>query len=73
MGLEGYGLEPGCKADMVVLQATDPLEAIRLRPARLHVIRRGAEIAHSAPQTSTLTLANRQVTVDPSRSHRADA
>ena len=29
MHLEGYGLEPGCHADMVVLQAADPLEAIR--------------------------------------------
>ena len=35
LGLEGYGLEPGCKADFVVLQARDPIEAIRLRAARL--------------------------------------
>ena len=30
MHLERYGLEKGCKADMVVLQAKDPIEAIRL-------------------------------------------
>ena len=28
MGLQGYGLEPGC-ADLVVLEAADPIEAIR--------------------------------------------
>ncbi|MCP4308916.1 MAG: amidohydrolase family protein, partial [bacterium] len=31
MHLDGYGLEPGCYADMVVLQADDPIEAIRLK------------------------------------------
>ena len=31
MGLEGYGLDVGCNADMVLLQAADPIEAIRLR------------------------------------------
>lgn len=70
MQLDGYGLEPGCNADMVVLQAADPIEAIRLRPPRLHVIRRGHEIARTAPQRTTLTLANRQSTLDPSRHHR---
>ena len=38
LGLEGYGVTPGCWADLVVLQASDPIEAIRLRPAaRLNV------------------------------------
>ena len=40
MGLEGYGLEPGCRADLVVLEAGDPIEAIRLKAARLFVLRR---------------------------------
>ena len=31
LGLEGYGLAPGCKADLVVLQAIDEIEALRLR------------------------------------------
>ena len=37
LGLDGYGLAPGCHADFVLLQARDPVEAIRLRahaPAR---------------------------------------
>ena len=29
MGLEGYGLAPGCNGDLVVLQCADPVEAIR--------------------------------------------
>ena len=37
LGLEGYGLAPGCHADLVLLQARDPVEAIRLRAARLVV------------------------------------
>ncbi len=73
MGLEGYGLEPGCNADLVVLQASDPAEAIRLQPPRLHVIRRGQEIATTAPQTTTLSLANRRVELDYAGAHRADA
>jgi cytosine deaminase len=45
--LESYGLAPGCHADMVVLQAGDVPEALRLKPARLHVIRRGKVIAET--------------------------
>lgn len=56
MGLEGYGLAPGCKADMVVLQAGDVLEALRLRPARLTVVRRGKVIAETPPVESRLKV-----------------
>ena len=35
MHLEGYGLEPGCDASFVLLQATSPMDAIRLRANRL--------------------------------------
>ena len=59
MGLEGYGLDAGCHADFVLLQATDPVEAIRLRAARLAVVRRGRLIAQSAPRVSRLDLAGR--------------
>ena len=40
MGLEGYGLDVGCNGDLVVLQAADPIEAIRLKARRL--VRRAA-------------------------------
>jgi cytosine deaminase len=47
MGLEGYGLEPGCTADFVLLQARDPIDAIRLKATRLAVVRRGRVIAET--------------------------
>jgi cytosine deaminase len=66
LGLTDYGLEPGCHADMVLLQASDTTEAIRLRPNRLKVIRRGKVIAETPPERSRLTLEGRPVTVVPS-------
>jgi cytosine deaminase len=59
LGLEGYGLQPGCNADFVILQARDPVEAIRLRAARLYVVRRGKVIAESPAQTARLHLPGR--------------
>ena len=59
LGLDGYGLEPGCRADMVILEARDPVEAIRLRAARLHVLRAGQVIAQSPPRVATLDLPGR--------------
>ena len=59
LGLEGYGLAPGCHADLVVLQAADPFEAIRLKAARLLVLRRGRVVARSAPRESVLSLPGR--------------
>lgn len=64
LGLEGYGLAPGCFADLVVLQAGDPVEALRLKPARLFVIRRGAVIAETAPVASRLNVGGQAVSVD---------
>jgi cytosine deaminase len=66
MHLEGYGLEVGCNADMVVLQAHDPIEAIRLRARRLAVIRRGKVIAEMPAEETTLALPGRPKRVDPS-------
>ena len=50
MHLDGYGLAVGNNADMVVLQAHDAIEAIRLRARRLFVIRRGKVISETAPE-----------------------
>ena len=54
--LEGYGLDVGCNADMVVLQAKDPTEAIRLRANRLFVVRRGEIISRTAPSVSEVSF-----------------
>ena len=59
LGLEGYGLAPGCHADMVLLQARDPVEALRLGATRLKVWRRGQLIASAPPTASTLRLPGR--------------
>ncbi|KPH06675.1 cytosine deaminase (plasmid) [Rhizobium acidisoli] len=64
MGLAGYGLEKGCNADLVILQASDTLEALRLKPNRLAVIRRGKVVAHSAPRIGELFLDGRPARID---------
>jgi cytosine deaminase len=65
MGLDGYGLEPGRHGDFVLLQARDPIEAIRLKAQRLAVVRRGRVVAESAPRVSRLSLEGRPGEVDP--------
>ncbi len=59
LGLEGYGLEKGCNADLVILQAADPFEALRLKANRLFVIRRGNIISSSQPVEAKLDLPGR--------------
>ena len=59
LGLEGYGLEVGCNADFVLLQARDPVEAIRLRATRLQVFKRGKLLAQTPAATSQLHLDGR--------------
>ena len=60
MHLEGYGIEAGCDASFVLLQARDTIEAIRLRANRLKVWRKGKLLAESAPATSELRLPGRE-------------
>jgi cytosine deaminase len=64
LGLEGYGLEPGCNADMVILQAANELEALRLRPARLWVIRRGKVISRTPEVMASVDLGKGEELVD---------
>jgi cytosine deaminase len=63
LGLEGYGLDVGCHADLILLQARDPIEAIRLRATRLAVIRRGHVLAQAPAQVATLQLPGRPAVV----------
>jgi cytosine deaminase len=64
LGLDGYGLEPGCRADCVLLQARTPAEAIRLRAQRLAVVRAGRVIARTPVASAALTLPGRPAHVD---------
>ena len=66
MGLPDPTLREGGPANMVLLQAQDPIEAIRMRATRLAVIRNGKIIARTAPKTATLSLPGRPDTLDPS-------
>ncbi len=64
MGLSDYGLQVGKVADFVLLQARDPVEAIRLRATRLAVVRRGQVVARTPAATAGLSLPGRPQTVD---------
>lgn len=59
LGLDGYGVAVGCQADLVLLQARDSIEAIRLRAHRLAVIRAGRVIASAPPVITRLALPGR--------------
>lgn len=63
--LSGYGLEKGCFADFVLLQAHNPIEALRTKSTRLKVFKRGKLIAETAPKIAKLNMPNRakEVTV----------
>jgi cytosine deaminase len=64
LGLARYGIAPGCDASFVLLQARDPVEAIRLRATRLAVWRRGVRLAECPPATARLNLPGRPPAVD---------
>jgi cytosine deaminase len=56
MHLEGYGLEAGCDASFVLLQASDVVDAIRRRANRLKVFKRGKLVASTPPVQTMLHL-----------------
>jgi cytosine deaminase len=62
--LDGYGVAPGCYADLVLLDAGDPIEAIRLKAARLKVLRRGKIVAEGPGGAMNLQLPGRQQDVN---------
>ena len=65
LGLETYGVAVGANADLVLLQAADPIEAVRLRATRLLVLRRGRIIARTPARETALALAGRPPSLDP--------
>jgi cytosine deaminase len=60
MGVRGYGLEPGCTADLVVLDSDSMHEALRRQAARRWVIRRGAVVASTHTTTTIQGGGNHQ-------------
>ncbi|SIO53616.1 cytosine deaminase [Rhodovulum sp. ES.010] len=57
--LADYGLHEGALASLVILDAGDPVEAIRLRPDRLAVISKGRVVAEKARNDARLSLDGR--------------
>lgn len=57
--LEDYGLREGAMASLVVLDAGDATEAVRLRPDRLAVISKGKVVAEKARNESRLDVPGR--------------
>ncbi len=63
MNLAGYGLKVGDQASLVVLDAANPVEALRLRPDRLTVISKGKVIVERARNDARLSIPGRPQTV----------
>ncbi|CUH38954.1 Cytosine deaminase [Jannaschia seosinensis] len=59
MGIDDYGLGVGCAASLVVLDAGDPIEALRLRAPRLAVVSKGRVVARRSRGDAALTLPGR--------------
>ncbi|MDP1741518.1 amidohydrolase family protein, partial [Polaromonas sp.] len=59
MHLQNYGIQPGCDASLVLLQARDVVEAIRLRANRLKVWKKGQLLAQTPEMVASLTVPNR--------------
>ena len=53
MRLEGYGVEPGDRADLVLLEALSVHEALRTIPPRRLVLYGGKLVAESRLEVST--------------------
>ena len=63
LGLDGYGLEPGCQASFVALDANDPVDALRLRAERVLVVSKGKIVYRNPRKSPELALPNRPGTV----------
>ena len=63
LGLTDYGLYVGAKASLVILDAGDPVEALRLRANRLYVVANGRVISKIPRADASLTLEGRPTSV----------
>jgi cytosine deaminase len=51
LGLQNYGLAAGCQADLVVLDAASPVQAITEQVEKLWVLKAGRVVAHNTRAT----------------------
>ncbi len=59
-----YGVTEGSPANLIIVNALDEAEALRLVPETLYVIRRGRILAQTEPALSTVELSNGKELVD---------
>lgn len=64
LGLSGYGLAEGDRADLVVFAAPSEMDAIRLVAPRRLVIRQGRIVARTEPARTTITWGGQEEEVD---------
>ncbi|KAB2343065.1 cytosine deaminase [Actinomadura rudentiformis] len=57
---DAYGIEPGRPADLVVLPAASPFDAVRRQTRPSHVVSRGRIIAETPPASTRLTWPGRE-------------
>ena len=62
--LDKYGLKKGSYGDIVILQCKDKIEALRLKPNRLYVIRKGDIISSTNPTEYKLNIEGNSVYTD---------
>ena len=65
MALNNYGIEKNNKADLVILQAKNKIEALRLKANRLFVIKGGQIVAKTNPEVSELFFGAETQIVNP--------
>jgi cytosine deaminase len=59
-----YGIAPGCRADFVILNARSVLDALRLCPARLTVVKAGKVVAETKPSESRIHYGAQESIID---------
>jgi cytosine/creatinine deaminase len=64
LGLDGYGLSEGARADLVVFDASTSVDAVRTLAPRTAVVAGGRVVARTTPARTTLILGGRQEPVD---------
>lgn len=64
MGLDHLGLAVGKSASLVVLDAGNPMEAVRLRAERLCVVAKGKVVAEREKHDTTLSIKGRPATIN---------
>ncbi|MEI9409071.1 amidohydrolase family protein [Mesorhizobium salmacidum] len=69
MGLDHLGLAVGKRASLVILDAGNPIEALRLRAERICVIARGKVVAERTRQDTRLSISGRPSQVN--RRHKS--